>query len=166
MDGGPPPNDFGNYLFNVVQGQSCPESPCAQDTCPLPSRDIEPVNNNCGTNVPNVTCSERLCGEISTAADRDWYHFSFTQFPCMDIEIDVFGDDTPGHWPFGQGLNPKVSLWTNDCLTMVAQDDDGGFGLDALIDSLCIPAGSYFILVESSAGLGPYELAISCHGPR
>ncbi len=164
VDGGSTAPNSGNYVFNVVQGQACPETPCAQDTCPFPSRDFEPINDACGPNIPNVACGDRLCGEISTTADRDWYHFSFTQFPCSDVRINVFGDDTPGHWPEGQGLNPKVSLWTGDCLTMVAQDDDGGIGLDAVIDSLCTRAGSYYILVEGVGSIGPYELAVTCTG--
>ncbi len=161
VDGGVGGVVAGNYVLNVVQGQSCPETPC-QNVCPFESLDFEPANNNCGPNAPSVTCGDTLCGVISAAADRDWYRFNFTQFPCADVHIAVYGNDTPGHFPFGQGLNPKVSVWTADCTTMLAQDDDGGVGLDALLDSLCIPAGSYNILVESSAGTGPYELWIWC----
>ncbi len=162
VDGGVGANNFGDYLFNVVAGQSCPNTPCAQDTCPFPSRDVEPVNNSCAAGIGNITCGEILCGEITTSADRDWYRFNFTQFPCADVRINVFGNDTPGRFPFGQGLNPKVSIWSFDCTTMLAQDDDGGIGLDALLDSLCLPAGSYSILVESSGGTGPYEIGIAC----
>ncbi|MBK6765563.1 MAG: hypothetical protein IPG71_04310 [bacterium] len=161
VDGGAAPN-AGNYLFNVLQGEQCPETPCAQDTCTLGNRDIEPVNNNCGPNTPNITCGDSLCGEISMTADRDWYRLNFTQFPCADIRIAVYGNDTPGHYPFGLGLNPKVSLWSADCLTMLAQDSDGGIGLDALLDSLCLPAGSYNVLVEHEGSIGPYELWVWC----
>jgi len=162
----------GTYLIRVAaqpQTNSGPYivaihcTPC-QSVCPFPSRDTEPTNDNCSANIPNITCGDTLCGDLSTTADRDWYRLSFTQFPCVDVHIAVYGDDTPGHFPFGQGLNPKVSIYADDCTTLIAQDSDGGTGLDALLDSLCLRAGTYNVLVESEGAPGPYELWVWCTG--
>ncbi|MCB9357559.1 MAG: hypothetical protein H6505_03210 [Calditrichaeota bacterium] len=140
---------------------SCITCDCP-DTCLFENLDFEPSNNSCATTQANITCLDTLCGEISTQADQDWYRFNFTQYPCADLHIAVYGNDTQFHFPYGQGLNPKVSIWSADCSTMLAQDSDGGIGLDALLDSLCLPAGSYNLLIESEGGIGPYELWVWC----
>lgn len=163
VDGGAGGVTSGNYTLNVVTGDACPNTPCAGDTCRFPSLDVEPLNNNCTANAPFLTCPDTVCGTIAVTADRDWYSFAVTT-QCASVNIAVYGNDTPGHYPSGRGLNPKVSIYQNDCATLIAQDDDGGVGLDALIDSLCLPQGNYKILVESVASMGPYELWTWC-GP-
>ena len=159
VDGGLGPNNFGNYVLNVVQGADvCPNTLC-DNSCPFESRDYEPSNDTCATTTANITCNDTLCGVISDPGDRDWYRISFTQFPCAILNIGIAGNDAAGHSTFGQGLQPRVSLWNSDCTTMLMQDETGiPGGFDAYIESTCLPAGTYYILVEGVNTSGPYEL--------
>jgi hypothetical protein len=153
-------NASGNYSFQVVAGQTCP-APC--DTCRYPNRDWEPGNNTCVNNDIFVNCNYTLCGEINPATDLDWYTFRISGSQCLIFRIDVYGNDTPGYFPFGRGLDPKVFLYAVDCATMLANDDNSGVGNDAQLVSNCLQPGVYRVLVQGVGGtLGPYVLSLSC----
>ncbi len=155
----------GQYLIQVVNGPQCPTQPCDPDICPFPDRDFEPANNTCTGNVPVLSCDDTLCGEINPTNDQDWYSIDLPQPDCVILTIDVYADDTPGWWPFGMGLNPKVWLVGIDCATVLAMDDDGGVGTDSRLVSPCLVPGRYKIMVQNASATqpgGPYVLRTSC----
>ncbi len=152
---------FGPYILALA----CQPCQCPADTCPYPDLDFEPVNDACAANIPGFTCPDTLCGEIDNIADEDWYRVQLVNTPCTQITIDVFGNDTPGWWPVGQGLNPVVSLWSN-CGTQIGIDDNSGIGNDSRLVSGCLPPGTYFIRIFSTGAvaptMGPYVLLTTC----
>ena len=152
-----------NHCKTYVASVTC--LPCsAAVTCNYPDLDFDPQNDACSTTNVNLQCQDTLCGEIISPQDVDWYQFTIPfGMPCVSLEIDVFGDDTPGFYPFGLGLNSGVRLRASDCTTILAQDNDGGIGTDALLTSACLTPGTYFIEVGGVAGtMGPYVLALEC----
>ena len=155
-------NTTGPYVLKLA----CEPCECPPDTCPYPDLDFDPANDNCGTQNPFVTCDDTTCGLIAPPNDHDWYLIQLNQTPCGRIVIDVFADDTPGWWPFDQGLDPRVWLVSANCSTMIALDENGGVGNDARLISPCLPPGLYHILVEGgdpfAPSVGPYIFAVDC----
>ncbi|MBL0062289.1 MAG: hypothetical protein IPP40_12590 [bacterium] len=135
--------------------------PC--DTCPYPSLDIEPLNDNCGTFNPIIHCGDALCGEIRQdhGINDDWYVLQLTQ--CTQLFIDILGDDTPGFYPFGHGLNTAVELWRADCQQVLYQDLNSGTGEDARLNTPCIEPGIYMLRVYGeNLTQGPYIIFVGC----
>lgn len=160
VDGGVAPN-AGNYTLNVVQGDNCPTTPC-QNTCPYPDLDSEP-NDICAGGGGVFACGDTVCGYQELGAN-DYYYFRVLGPGCQSVTIDVFGDDTPGFPPFGQGLNPEVTLYDAGC-NAISSDFNSGTGEDARIDSLCLVPGTYRIRVSGqpqATNFGPYIIATSC----
>ncbi len=163
VDGGLTPHS-GPYQFNVVQGELCPSTPC-QDTCTFPNRDFE-TNNLCSGGGGTLMCGDTVCGDILGGNDtQDYYYFQVAGPGCRNVSIDVFGNDTPGYWPFGQGLDPSVYIYSAACDTVYAADGSSGVGNDARIDSVCLEPGIYRLLVVGNpvaTDFGPYVVAINC----
>jgi hypothetical protein len=148
------------YVANV----QCYPCTVPIDTCPYPTQDIEAANNACATTPGVFACGDTLCGAIQTGAgapDRDWYDIVIPV--CTRISVQCFADDTPLWYPFGAGLNPRVSLWKNDCTTILNFDDSSGVGDDVFLTSPCLEPGSYRLMVQGVAGsTGPYILTMRC----
>jgi hypothetical protein len=134
--------------------------------CPYTSRDFEPSNNACTGQQGDFGCNDTLCGEITAGAgapDRDWYNIFIPGPSCRRIAINVYGNDTPGWYPYGAGLDPRASLWASDCTTLLNFDDSSGVGDDALLISPCLPPGLYHLMVQGVSGTrGPYILTMRC----
>lgn len=150
-----------------VLATSC--APCiCPNICPFPNLDFDPANDVCAQANVTLACGDTLCGDIlppnaAGLSDVDWYIVQIPGHDCGIIQVDVYGNDTPGWYPFGGGLNPKVWLYAADCTTLLAFDDSSGVGNDASLTTSCLPAGSYRIKVEGVSGShGPYVLATLC----
>jgi hypothetical protein len=111
----------GDYVFNVTYGQECPDE-CG-DECPFRNNDQEFLNDECGTITCQfgLNCPDTLCGEIEerpvgSPPDFDWYCIQVGP-GCTRMVFDVYADDTPGWYPFGGGLDPRIWLYAADCET-------------------------------------------------
>ncbi len=124
--------------------------------------DDEQANNSCAALNPNIVPGDTVSGTISNPGDVDWYRFDINGNFGQYVSIDVFGNDNPGLYTFGQGLDPKLFLFGDECQTMLINDDDNGTGSDARIDSFYLSPGSYSIKIEGNGSSGPYALATSC----
>ncbi len=152
-----------NQCKRYVASVTC--FPCSTSiSCNYVDLDFDPANNTCDPSNVGLHCQDTLCGEIVSPQDIDWYQFTIPfGTPCVSLEIDIFGDDTPGYYPFGLGLDPRVQLRASDCTTILGGDNDGGIGTDSRLVSACLSPGTYYIAVGSmSATTGPYVLALNC----
>jgi hypothetical protein len=140
----------------------CPEG----QPCTYAQLDFDPDNDFCWMNFDILTldCGDTICGDIISSTDRDWFMFSILPGqPCVNLNIDVFGNDTPGQFPFSLGLDPLITLYADDCSTQVAFDDNSGVGIDARLTTSCLPPGRYSMEILGVGGtIGPYVLALSC----
>ncbi len=143
----------------------CAPCPTGQ-TCTYADLDFDPANNTCSFNNIQLACNDTVCGEIESgaAADQDWYTFEIPfGTPCVLVTANVYGNDTPGYFPFGQGLDPGVAIYQGDCTTLVGQDNNSGVGNDAMLTTTCLPPGWYHVRVGGFSGsVGPYVLSLSC----
>jgi len=148
-----------------VASVHCAPCPTGQ-TCTYADLDFDPVNNACGFQNIQLSCNDTICGDIIQAAtpDDDWYTFEIPfGTPCVSVTVNIFGDDTPGFYPFGLGLDPGVQIYEGNCTTLVGQDNNGGVGNDALLTTACLTPGWYHIRVAGIAGsVGPYILSLNC----
>ncbi|MBU1937957.1 T9SS type A sorting domain-containing protein [bacterium] len=147
----------------------CDPNPCVEpEQCPYENRDID------GDECPPpagayITCVDTLCGDVGfdgrpphPPTDWDYYEFIVPEGVCYELVIDVFGNDTPGHWTEGQGLDPQVRVHNDDC-EQIYFDDDGGEGLDSRLETDCLSPGTYYISVRGwTNSIGPYILAVYC----
>ncbi|MCB1059814.1 MAG: hypothetical protein KDB65_06275 [Calditrichaeota bacterium] len=159
--------DFGSppACKEYVASVNCAPCPGGQ-TCIYPDLDFDPANDACGFNNVQLTCTDTICGEIvqGPVPDDDWYTFEIPAgTPCQRVLMNVYGNDTPGFFPFAQGLDPAIQLYAADCTTLVGQDNNGGFGNDALLTTTCLTPGWYHIRVAGVLNtVGPYVLSITC----
>jgi len=156
-----------NYSATCLTSYTLKVNTCECPTpCPWENRDTEPLNNTCGVSVPPIACDEKLCGEITLNTDVDWYQFMIPEGQCDSLWIKVYGNDTPGEWPLGKGLDPIVSLYKADCVTLVGTNDDIGgspFNDDSWLRTSVLFSGTYYIKVACySTYIGPYVLNLTC----
>ncbi len=153
----------GNFSFQVTTGSICPGQ-C--DPCPFPNLDSEAINNNCVAPNPLLACGDTVCGQINNffGDGGDLYRFQIGGSDCQVVTIDVFGNDTPGQFPFHRGLDPSVQLFRDSCSGSIALDHFGGFGNDARLISPCLEAGTYRVAVfpTTQPDSGRYVLSIAC----
>ena len=151
-------------------GTVCDPNPCPMP-CLWPNRDNETVNNTCGTSDPVAVCGDTLCGAIGVVGDVDWYQIVLAE--CDTLVIRIYANDTPG-WgsAYNQGLDPMVSLYKVNCVTLVGSNDDFyGTAPEPVADDSkltlgCLFAGTYYIKVAAAsypAGtIGPYVMTVQC----
>jgi hypothetical protein len=117
---------------------------------------------------PNDTCPGTqviTCGDIITPGlldpSGDWDHYPFTLAGPMSITLGT--DDVDPDAP--DGTDTYIELWSGDCLTYLAGDDDGGPGFYSLLN-IDLPAGDYSAMVRGYANVstGPYKLFFDCVG--
>jgi hypothetical protein len=148
-------------------GTLCSSSPCPTGQCPYEVKDVEP-NNACDAS-QDVLCDRWYCGAIGSNTDVDWYRLVVTEGVCESLVVDIYADDTPSQWPFGQGLNPYVYLYKSDCVTSLAYNDNYSgtdpdpVNQDSRLTKVVGP-GTYYIKVYSSGSStsGPYVMHITC----
>ena len=144
-------------------GIGCDPNPC-ETVCPYPDWDFEPDNDACPSINPDcrVLCEDTLCGDVQVPDDEDYYEFVIAPGETYQLFIDVFGDDTPGYWTFGQGLDPQIRVFDANC-TEIFYDDDGGEGFDSYLETDVLSAGTYYVHVRGySSSTGPYILSVHC----
>ncbi len=152
-----PQSNSGPYVVTL----NC--TPCL-DECPFQSRDYEWQNLFCELTDGTIACGDTLCGSLVDHDSIDYYQFIVPSTGQQRVFIDVFGDDTPGYFTFGQGLDPRVWVIPDYCSGFVADDDNGGIGNDARIDTLCLLPDTFYIRVEHTHRDtdGPYILTVNC----
>jgi hypothetical protein len=151
----------GHYRATLLCDGICPP-------CPYESRDVEPLNNTCGPEVPSIGCGESLCGRISIVGDADFYKFTLTETDT--VKINVYADDTPGMYPYGRGLDSYVVLYGPNCDSIAYNDDFHGtlpgdpVNFDSGIRQPCMTAGTYYLKVRGygNTSVGPYILNLAC----
>jgi hypothetical protein len=117
---------------------------------------------------PNDTCPGTqtiVCGDVITPAvldpSGDHDHFPFTLAGPMTVTLGT--DDIDPGAP--DGTDTYIELWSGDCLTYLAGDDDGGPGLYSLLIT-DLPAGDYAAMVRgyNDTSTGPYKMFFDCAG--
>jgi hypothetical protein len=107
--------------------------------------------------------------------DQDWWRVDLPTDTCYSIHVRVFGNDTPGQYAAGGGLDPDLTVYGADCSTQLFYNDNhfGVFpdavGRDAQYDSNdqgnCYAPGTTLYLKVSNDGngtSGPYLLVVNC----
>jgi hypothetical protein len=82
---------------------------------------------------------ERYTEIDPTGADIDWYRFSTTGAANLNIEI-ISGQ-----------LDSLIALFDGATGSIIALDDDGGVGLLSKINTVGLPAGTYYLAVTTFA---------------
>ena len=129
-------------------------------------------NNDCSA-AYQAQCEGAYCGDLPPTGDVDWWLVNLPADTCYCLHVRVFGNDTPGQYAYGGGLDPLLTIYESDCSTVVFTNDDnnGTFpdaeGRDAQYDCLdqnCHPKGTQlYIKVDQQGGTsGPYLLVINC----
>jgi len=105
------------------------------DTC----EDAKPISDD-GTRQSRMLLPE---------GDQDWVEFE-AQLGAIYVSQTYGSTDT------------YMCLYASDCTTMIDYDDDGGEGLNALIEWTCASADTYYLMVEgwSFYDIGEYELEL------
>jgi hypothetical protein len=119
--------------------------------------EIEP-NNTCDS-AQALACGDTVwCATMTDGQDdNDWYVFTITSAQLVTIAT---------HLPSGvcdpPMINTFLHLWTGDCQTWLASDDNSGTGLFSLI-SMPLAPGTYAINSENRwNNTGSYHLSIDC----
>jgi hypothetical protein len=155
--------------WSKAVGVFCATNPCPT-AAPGTNLDNEAVDNACGSAAPEVSCNNWYSGVINPKTDADWYKLVLAEGVCESLVVDIYGNSTPSKWPYGQGLNPYVSLYAADCATILTFNDNNTLGVDPAPvgnDSRIIRVlkpGTYYIKVNSatSSTSGPYLMHITC----
>ncbi|UCC79314.1 MAG: hypothetical protein JSW64_13735 [Candidatus Zixiibacteriota bacterium] len=119
------------------------------------------VNDSCHLADP-IACGDTVwCADLAYGTDdNDWYTFTLTDAQQVTIET---------HAPAAGVCDPPINdtwleLWTEDCQTMLAYDDDGGVGMYSLI-VMNLAAGTYAINSDAThwgGQTGSYHLSLLC----
>jgi hypothetical protein len=116
---------------------------------------------------PNDACPGTqtiACGDVIVPAildpSGDHDHFPFTLDSPMTVTLGT--DDDPDN---PTGTDTYIELWSGDCLTYLAGDDDGGPGFYSLLIT-DLPAGDYAAMVRGYGDFstGPYLFFFDCAG--
>ncbi len=116
-------------------------------------------NNACPGNALNL--NNTFHGELNPGGDVDWVSFF-----CDAGGIITIGTDADGGLPT---VDTFIELYEDDCITLLASNDDGGPGLYSLISGLSAPyTGTYHLKVRgfSSFSTGNYIVQGSCTVPQ
>jgi PKD repeat protein len=89
-------------------------------------------------------------GMISSAADKDWFKFSF---PSGPLRVQL----TPA---FNPNLDAAIEIWSNGAL--VSRISPNTLAIDTTLEAL--PAGEYFVMVEGTGYLNPLTTGYSSYG--
>jgi hypothetical protein len=119
--------------------------------------EVEPNDACPGTQT--IACGDVIVpAELNPGGDYDYYPFTLD----MDYSV-MLGTDADPNNP--TTVDTYIELWSGDCLTYLAGDDDGGPGLYSLVDT-DLPAGDYTALVRgySSSSVGGYMFFFDCAG--
>lgn len=164
----------GNYYF-VVDGYSAADvgnfelgmtytaSNCIPDVfaCPATAQlHVEANELGCGDYIHDLDSGETFCGTVASNADAD-YFWILVDAPNTTLTFDVYGDDTSGKAPFGWGLDPYITVYGEDCSTVIGSDDDGGTGFDSHLLLECVTPGFYMVEITApyAGDFGPYLLS-------
>jgi hypothetical protein len=123
-----------------------------RDTYP----EVEP-NEPCGSDQP-VNCGDVVDpAEINPPTEDDWFSFYVTAGEAITTGTDA----SPGL----PDVDTYIELWSPDCGTCLAEDDDGGPGVYSLIEGYTAPEdGDYHVCVHHYPhnGSGNYQVFFIC----
>ena len=104
------------------------------------------------TTTGRVTVGGSSSGTIESANDGDWFAVSLSAGQAYDFRLSADGQ-----------ANPRLSLF-NSSGTLLASDDDGGGGLDALISFQAPSDGTYYLGAQMPTGdTGGYSVSAETH---
>ena len=125
---------------------------------------LDAGDDNCGDAVPvSITVPHHEVMTVSPAGDQNWRSYTTTGPSIVRIETnsaDIFGDDTT--------LTLYGSCSGSTPGNFITFDDDGGPGFLSLIQTACMPAGTYFVEVggfNDTATPDDFDLLITNVGP-
>lgn len=116
---------------------------------------------------PNDTCpgQQMACGDVIEPAfldpgNFDWYQFNVAVAGTwITIGVDSYQ---------GSSWDSYLELYSDNCTTMIASDDDSGPGLFSLISNFVAPyAGVYNVKVRGygTSSTGAYRMYVNCDEP-
>ncbi|MBI5060470.1 hypothetical protein HZB60_11890 [candidate division KSB1 bacterium] len=155
-------NGLGNACIPPIQPVDCPPE--------WPRHFEDGIDDEpCGEGNMFLECPAGLCGAVDGLGDIDVFDFSIDQ--CSVVTLTVYGNDTPGHHGFTEGLDPYVILYNSVCEDALYTNfdyndaDHTGDVLsdDARIVTLCLRYGEYHVEVGGQNETdGPYEFWFDC----
>lgn len=151
--------DVGNYQLHMTYTVNN----CIPDAFACPSTaqlHVEANESGCGDYAHDLDSGETFCGTVASNADAD-YFWILVDAPNTTLTFDVYGDDTSGKAPFGWGLDPFITVYGEDCSTVIGSDDDGGTGFDSHLLLECVTPGFYMVEITApyAGDFGPYLLS-------
>ncbi|MBN1212410.1 MAG: thrombospondin type 3 repeat-containing protein, partial [candidate division Zixibacteria bacterium] len=120
-------------------------------------------------------CETAYCGDISPDGDEDWWFIRLPADTCYCLHVRVFGNDTPGQFAYGGGLDPVLDIYASDCSTVLFTNDNHGglfpdaVGNDAQYDCQATgnchqPGTQLYMKITGIAGSeGSYLLVVNCY---
>jgi hypothetical protein len=124
-----------------------------RDTYP----EMEPNDSCPGTQT--IACGDVIVpAELNPGGDYDYYPFTLDDNYTITLGTDADPDNPTT-------VDTYIELWSGDCLTYLAGDDDGGPGLYSLLNTDLGP-GDYTALVRgySTSSVGGYMFFFDCAG--
>jgi hypothetical protein len=118
--------------------------------------EIEP-NDTCPGQA--VACGDVIAAAIDHAGDVDYFTLAADAGSCLSL---VTGRSTGQ----SQDTDIRMELLSQDCSTVLAFDDDSGFGVfAAIVQFTATYTGSYVVRVWhfSATATGPYQLNVTCN---
>lgn len=119
--------------------------------------ETEPLNNTC-PGEPYVM-GNVVHAALNPGGDLDWFAFNGPAGGILTIGTDADGTPT---------ADTYISLYRDDCTTVLINDDDSGPGLFSLISNYALPySGTYYLKVRgfSTSTVGLYKLVGSIQAP-
>ncbi|QDG76103.1 S8 family serine peptidase [Labrenzia sp. PHM005] len=149
------PTSSGTYYLDVAAYGSATGSYVVRTSSTGGSTDIAGDTSTTAT----ITAGSTVTGTLDFAVDRDWYQIQLTAGGIY--QIDLKGA------PSGAGTiaDPYVRLY-NSSGQLVDYNDDGGTGLESLLQYTPSTTGTYYISAGSfrNTDLGTYSLSVSQTG--
>jgi len=110
--------------------------------------------------VYSMQIGDVFSGTLSPTGDRDWVAVTFEAGTTYSISLR--GIDSGG----GSLSDPTLRLY-DATGTQVGFDDDGGIGLDSLIDFTATTTATYYLAAGSfsDAGFGTYQMSVAAVEP-
>jgi hypothetical protein len=113
---------------------------------------------------PNDTCGEAqamIIGDVVTpaflqAGEQDWYAWNMFAGDLLICGTDIVNE--------GDNTDTYIELYAQDCVTLLAFNDDGGPGYYSRIESYGVPyTGVYYLKVRGYGGstTGPYTFYVN-----
>lgn len=152
--------------YTIVATSWAPEDVFAYELAVECGSPFDPEPIACGDSVQGELTPDDPTGYLSDEHAHDTYEFDGTAGEVVEIAMDGLDDPIDPDCDTTTGADPLLVLLGPE-FDVIGRDDDGGDGLNALLNTRLPADGTYTIVATSWAPnlYFTYELSLSCREP-